>query len=196
MISNERKVGLIPRLFVQGKWGPKEYALLVTDKRSILVLEKESKASIGGALGGAAGALIAGAAAKSRSFDYGQADPQKDLLFAAAPAISAPAAPPKAPPMLALDSFSSTRMERLSVTRSAYSLGPHFPWTNSRGISPTLRSFEIMFSTRPWFQATPSIYFCLAEPVRFFGTRLARNVAGSDILPSNRRWRRREGSNL
>jgi len=76
MISNERKVGLIPRLFVQGKWGPKEYALLVTDKRSILVLEKESKAGIGGALGGAAGALIAGAAAKSRSFDYGQADPQ------------------------------------------------------------------------------------------------------------------------
>src|SRR5436309_2222919 len=76
MISNERKVGLIPRLFVQGKWGPKEYALLVTDKRSILVLEKESKAGIGGALGGAAGALIAGAAAKSRSFDYAQADPQ------------------------------------------------------------------------------------------------------------------------
>ena len=75
MISNERKVGLIPRLFVQGKWGPKEYALLVTDKRSILMLEKESKAGIGGALGGAAGALIAGAA-KSRSFDYGQADPQ------------------------------------------------------------------------------------------------------------------------
>src|SRR5437867_5621737 len=51
MISNERKVGLIPRLFVQGKWGPKEYALLVTDKRSILVLEKESKAGLGGALG-------------------------------------------------------------------------------------------------------------------------------------------------
>ncbi|TLY38815.1 MAG: hypothetical protein E6K61_11095, partial [Nitrospirae bacterium] len=69
-------MGLIPRLFVQGKWGPKEYALLVTDKRSILVLEKESKAGIGGALGGAAGALIAGAAAKSRSFDYAQADPQ------------------------------------------------------------------------------------------------------------------------
>src|SRR5438046_7407884 len=76
MISNERKVGLIPRVFVQGKWAPKEYALLVTDKRSILVMEKESKAGIGGALGGAAGALIAGAAAKSRSFDYGQADPQ------------------------------------------------------------------------------------------------------------------------
>jgi len=56
--------------------GPQGVRSLVTDKRSILVLEKESKAGLGGALGGAAGALIAGAAAKSRSFDYGQADPQ------------------------------------------------------------------------------------------------------------------------
>lgn len=56
--------------------GPKEYALLVTDKRSILVLEKESKAGIGGALGGAAGVLIAQGLAKQRSFDYNQADPQ------------------------------------------------------------------------------------------------------------------------
>ncbi len=56
--------------------GPKEYALLVTDKRSILVLEKESKAGIAGALGGAAGVLIAQGLAKERSFDYTQADPQ------------------------------------------------------------------------------------------------------------------------
>ncbi|HET7404482.1 MAG TPA: hypothetical protein VFJ63_00015 [Candidatus Bathyarchaeia archaeon] len=76
MISNERKIGLIPRLYVQGKWGPQEFAILVTDQRTILVLEKESKAGIGGALGGAAGALIAGAAQKSRSFDYEQLDPQ------------------------------------------------------------------------------------------------------------------------
>src|SRR2546426_12247893 len=80
MISNERKVGLIPRLFVQGKWGPKEYALLVTDHRSILVLEKESKAGIAGALGGAAGALIAQGLAKERSFDYNQADLQSLAL--------------------------------------------------------------------------------------------------------------------
>jgi len=73
---DERKVGLIPRLVVAGKWGPKEYAILVTDKRTILVLEKESKSGIGGALGGAAGALIASAADRNRSFDYGQADPQ------------------------------------------------------------------------------------------------------------------------
>jgi hypothetical protein len=73
---DERKVGLIPRLVVTGKWGPKEYAILVTDKRTILVLEKESKSGIGGALGGAAGALIASAADRNRSFDYGQADPQ------------------------------------------------------------------------------------------------------------------------
>lgn len=72
----ERKVGLIPRLLVQGKWGPKEYAILVTDKRSILVLEKESKTGLGGAIGGAAGALIASAADKSRSFDYNLMEPQ------------------------------------------------------------------------------------------------------------------------
>jgi hypothetical protein len=72
----ERKVALIPRLVVPGKWGPKEYAIFVTDKRSILVLEKESKTGLGGALGGAAGALIASAADKSRSFDYNQMEPQ------------------------------------------------------------------------------------------------------------------------
>src|SRR2546426_7414815 len=72
---DERKIGLIPRLVVAGKWGPKEYAILVTDKRSILVLEKESKAGIGGALGGAARALIASAADPRRCFDYNQMDP-------------------------------------------------------------------------------------------------------------------------
>jgi hypothetical protein len=76
LISNERKVGLVPRLIVAGKWGPKEYAILVTDQRTILVLEKESKAGLGGALGGAAGSIIASAATKSRSFDYAQLDPQ------------------------------------------------------------------------------------------------------------------------
>lgn len=80
MIPNEKKVGLVPRLIVAGKWGPKEYAILVTDRRTILVLEKESKAGIGGAIGGAAGAMIAGAADKGRSFDYEQTDPHTHAL--------------------------------------------------------------------------------------------------------------------
>lgn len=75
MFPNENKIGLVPRLIVAGKWGPREYAVLVTDQRTILVLEKESKAGVGAAFG-AAGAIIAGAAAKSRSFDYSQLDPQ------------------------------------------------------------------------------------------------------------------------
>lgn len=75
MISNERKIGLIPRLWVQGKWGPQDYALLVTDQRTILVLEKSSKAGIGAAFG-VVGALVASAATSRRTFDYNQMDPQ------------------------------------------------------------------------------------------------------------------------
>ena len=59
----EKRIALIPRVVVQGKMGLNEYALLVTDKRSILVLEKGSKSGIAGALGGAVGAAIANAAA-------------------------------------------------------------------------------------------------------------------------------------
>jgi hypothetical protein len=39
MFATEKKIGLIPRLWVQGKWGPQEWALFVTDQRTILVLE-------------------------------------------------------------------------------------------------------------------------------------------------------------
>jgi hypothetical protein len=66
----EKKVGLIPRVIVASRMGPKEYALLVTDRRSILVLEKDSKAGLGAALGGSIGAAIAQAAANRKSFDY------------------------------------------------------------------------------------------------------------------------------
>ena len=65
----EKRIALIPRVVVQGKMGLNEYALLVTDKRSILVLEKGSKSGIAGALGGAVGAAIANAAASRKSFD-------------------------------------------------------------------------------------------------------------------------------
>jgi hypothetical protein len=74
--QGERRIGLIPRVIVQGKWGPNEYALLITDKRSILVLEKGSKAGVAGALGGAVGAAIASAASSRKSFDYENENPE------------------------------------------------------------------------------------------------------------------------
>ena len=72
----EKRIALIPRVIVQGKMGLNEYALLVTDKRSILVLEKGSKSGIAGALGGAVGAAIANAAASRKSFDYETESPE------------------------------------------------------------------------------------------------------------------------
>lgn len=77
---DEKKLGLVPRIIVQGKLGPKEYAIMVTDKRSIFVLESSSKAGIAGALGGAIGAAVAAAATSRRTFDYESSDP--DVLAA------------------------------------------------------------------------------------------------------------------
>ena len=74
--SAEKRIALIPRVVVQGKMGLNEYALLVTDKRSILVLEKGSKSGIAGALGGAVGAAIANAAATRKTFDYENENPE------------------------------------------------------------------------------------------------------------------------
>ena len=70
MSSVEKKVGLIPRIVIRGRMGPNEYALLVTDKQSILVLEKGSKSGIARALGGTVAAVIADAAATRKTFDY------------------------------------------------------------------------------------------------------------------------------
>jgi len=72
----ERKIGLAPRVMAQGAMGPKEYAVLVTDRRSIFVLEFKSKAGIGGALGGMIGAAIASAADSRMSFDYENENPE------------------------------------------------------------------------------------------------------------------------
>src|SRR5437879_5461668 len=74
MFATERKIGLIPRLWVQGKWGPQEWALFVTDQRTILVLEKSSKAGLGGAFGAVGAAVAAVATSQARSFDYSQMD--------------------------------------------------------------------------------------------------------------------------
>jgi len=79
-LVEERRVGLIPYLVVQGAMGPKEYGVLLTDRQTIFVLEKRSKAMMGGVLGGAIGAAIAHAATSRRSFDYENTPP--DVLAA------------------------------------------------------------------------------------------------------------------
>ncbi len=66
----EKKVALIPRVVLSGRMGMNEYALLVTDKQSVLVLEKSSKAGMAGAFGGVIAATIAEAAATRKTFDY------------------------------------------------------------------------------------------------------------------------------
>ena len=47
----------------------------MTDQRTILVIEKSSKAGLGGAFG-AVGVLVASAASSKRAFDYSQLDAQ------------------------------------------------------------------------------------------------------------------------
>jgi hypothetical protein len=72
--ANEKKIGLIPRIWVQGKWGPQDWAVFVTDQRTILVLEKSSKAGLGGAFGAVGAAIAAAASSGRRDFDYSQVD--------------------------------------------------------------------------------------------------------------------------
>ncbi len=62
------------RAIVQGSTGSmKEYGVLITDKRSIFVLEKGVSAWASGAVG----AVIASAAASRKSFDYQNASPDE-----------------------------------------------------------------------------------------------------------------------
>ncbi len=49
----ENRIALIPRVMMKGAMGPKDYGLLITDRRSIFVLEKASKAALLGVLGDA-----------------------------------------------------------------------------------------------------------------------------------------------
>lgn len=71
----EAKVAHIPRIIVSGATGLRDYGLLVTDRRSIFVLETSGKELIGGVLGGAVGAAIARAASSKTSVDYDYASP-------------------------------------------------------------------------------------------------------------------------
>lgn len=66
----ERKVALIPHVLFQGMAGPKEYSVLLTDQRTIFVLEKSSKALVGFMLGGVIGAAIAESVATRRVIDF------------------------------------------------------------------------------------------------------------------------------
>lgn len=59
----ESRVALIPRVMMKGAMGPKDYGLLITDRRSIFVLEK---ASVGAVLGAIGDALLA----DRKSVDY------------------------------------------------------------------------------------------------------------------------------
>lgn len=74
----ERKVALIPRVIAKPglmDLGPKEYGYLLTDARSILVLELESKSGLAAGLGGAVGAAIARSLEAPRQVGYYQAEP-------------------------------------------------------------------------------------------------------------------------
>jgi len=71
----ERKVALIPRVTVAGAMGPKDYALLLTNSRSIFVLENASKAGVGALLGGVIGAAVVEAMSERSRPDYSQVDP-------------------------------------------------------------------------------------------------------------------------
>jgi len=70
----ERKIGMAPRLLTQGAMGVKEYALLMTDKRAIFILELSSKAGLGGVLGGAIGAAIASSIESKKTYNYEEVD--------------------------------------------------------------------------------------------------------------------------
>jgi len=69
----ETRIALIPRVMMKGAMGPKDYGLLITDRRSIFVLEKASKAALLGALGDA---LLS----DKKTFDYASEDIEKLAL--------------------------------------------------------------------------------------------------------------------
>jgi hypothetical protein len=73
----EKKIGLIPRVVIQGISGPKEYGVLLTDFRAIFVLEMASKANIGGMIGGTVGRLAAAALCQRTTIDYTNEDPER-----------------------------------------------------------------------------------------------------------------------
>ncbi len=71
----ERKIGVVSGAVMAGALGPKEFGLLLTDLRSIFVLEMVNRAVVGAALGGVVGGLIASSLATRKDVDYERSDP-------------------------------------------------------------------------------------------------------------------------
>ncbi len=72
---DETVAGLIPRIILQRLLGPKDYALLVTDRRSIFVHEVVSETGIGRVSGGVVGAAVVQAPTSGRKFAFERPDP-------------------------------------------------------------------------------------------------------------------------
>ncbi len=73
--TNEKKLALIPRVFVTRGAGSGAYGLLLTDTRMIFVMEASDKARLGAILGGAIGSAIAKAATSRRYVQYDDSSP-------------------------------------------------------------------------------------------------------------------------
>ncbi len=80
MQLGEKKIGLIPRVLTTGYGGVKEHAILVTDQRSIVVLEKGARTRVAWAIGGAIGSAVAQAMTTRKEVDYSSTNP--DILAA------------------------------------------------------------------------------------------------------------------
>ena len=66
----EKMIGLIPNIVVNAAMGPKNYSLLLTDQRSIFILERASKAMLLGVVGDA---LLT----ESKDIDHSNLDPEE-----------------------------------------------------------------------------------------------------------------------
>jgi len=71
----ERKIGLVPRVVRGGMGGAMWYGLVVTDRRSIFVLEMADRTSLGAFAFGVVGAALTAGMQSSKAYDYQAADP-------------------------------------------------------------------------------------------------------------------------
>jgi len=70
----ERKIAVIPKVIIDGALGPKEYGILLTNKRSLFVLISSNKTTVGYLLGGIGGAIVASSLGSNKDIDYANAD--------------------------------------------------------------------------------------------------------------------------
>lgn len=120
---DERKVGVIPHLVVQGVGGPKEYGVLLTDRQLIFVLEKKSNMAAGWAIGGVIGAAIAGAVSSRREVDYYNTPP--DMLANDPKNIAIP----------------HEALNALRLKKSLGSYGLRIEYTNAEGKRKKIQAF-------------------------------------------------------